>query len=145
MKIRYSNNRNKGDRYTDVTGQVWQYTPELNEDTPGRRCAFVRDEKESAVLMRQYEINAADSRKQLEETEARKREMYPILVRNLQRRVRKLGFKRVYKSKFGSTYYRKDDFVLRISDHYVPDTEERVHNRSVGGNTCCDREIVIQF
>lgn len=49
------------------------------------------------------------------------------------RRLRKMGFVRETQTATGSAYYRCGSRRVRISDHEVPDTEQRQYNRANGG------------
>jgi hypothetical protein len=76
------------------------------------------------------------------ESTAKKAEM---LMANVDRRLRKLGYKRIFKSAHGSFYYehKATERVVRMSEHEVPLTEARLWERKNGGRKCADREIII--
>ena len=46
--------------------------------------------------------------------------------------LRRMGLVRYHKSRSGSVYYRHEqtDIAVRVADHALPETEERMHNGS---------------
>lgn len=148
MKIKYRNNFNKGESYTDGLRQEWNYRPELNQpDTPGKRFAYEMD------ASTEFQGHSAEetARREAERFEdgLRRKEKEKWLRRNIYRRLRKMGFERDHKSDSGSVYYTglyKGEFVrMRVSNHEIPMTEQRMHERANGGFSCCDREIIIEL
>jgi len=60
--------------------------------------------------------------------------------------LRRMGFTRYNKSQSGSVYYRHEqaDVVVRVSDHEIPETDERMHNGSrflLGWNVLIGRQF----
>jgi hypothetical protein len=146
MTIRYANNFNKGEKYTDGVGQVWVYAPDYNQpDTSGYRFAYIMDVDATRIESAKFAQIFAESAQKAQEHKAKESIAYKMLASNVQRRLRKLGFKRVYTSKSGSTYYERDGYRVRISDHNVPMTEARFERVMSGTKGCANREIVISF
>ena len=57
----------------------------------------------------------------------------------------KLGWKETYRSKSGSVYYERNGESLRVSDHSVPQTGERLERQDQrGGVGSWDHEIVVK-
>lgn len=48
-----------------------------------------------------------------------------------------------HKSAFGSLYFRARELVIRVSDHEVPETDERIWAREHGGRRCAHREYIV--
>jgi len=78
---------------------------------------------------------------------AKTSEQAEMLMSNVDRRLRKLGYKRIFKSAHGSFYYehKVTERVVRMSEHEVPMTDKRLWERKNGGRKCADREILIDL
>lgn len=77
-----------------------------------------------------YARQQADAR--AEEARNRARDEYasalPVRRRRVLAQLRALGYRRAYASRSGSLYYRRGEDVVRVSDHAVPMTDERLRD-----------------
>jgi hypothetical protein len=70
------------------------------------------------------------------------------ILEDVAQRLTGAGLALEHKSEFGSFYFRATDarageIVIRIGDHEVPETDERIWAREHGGRRCANREYIV--
>ena len=71
-----------------------------------------------------------------------------LILDDIANRLAGAGLATEHKSEFGSLYFHATDaaaneLVIRVSDHEVPETDERIWAREHGGRRCANREYIV--
>lgn len=105
--------------------------------TPEEKAARAarREEREAKAMEAQMREEAEDA-------------SIDLILDDIANRLAGAGLAIEHKSEFGSLYFRATDavageVVIRVSDHEVPETDERVWAREHGGRRCANREYIV--